>query len=207
MRKIFVALIALLTFGVISAAPASAKWKCNGPSYACNGNVYHSAKSARKYKKRAYRAARSSGKKAYKKNRYAKQKYYGSSKKKYKKRYTKKSYGKKTRKYAKKSYGKKRYSGGGTLYGKASYYWQPQRVASGGWFNPNAMTAAHKSLPFGTRVRVTNKHNGRSVVVRINDRGPYIKGRIIDLSKAAAYKIGMQNAGVVPVTVTVLGRS
>ena len=202
MRKIFVALIALLTFGVVSAAPASAKWKCNGPSYACNGNTYHSAKSARKYKKRAYRAARSSGKKAYKKNRYAKQKYYGSSKKKYTKRYSKKS-----RKYAKKSYGKKRYTSGGTRYGKASYYWQPQRVASGGWFNPNAMTAAHKTLPFGTRVRVTNKHNGRSVVVRINDRGPYVAGRIIDLSKAAAYKIGMQNAGVVPVTLTVLGRS
>lgn len=81
-------------------------------------------------------------------------------------------------------------------------YWQPQRVASGGWFNPNAMTAAHKTLPFGTKVRVTNKHNGRSVVVTINDRGPYIAGRIIDLSKAAAGVIGMQSAGVVPVVVT-----
>lgn len=200
MRNIFVALIALLTFGAVSAQPASAKWKCQGPSYACNDNSYHAAPT-RKYKKRAYRAAKSSTKKTYKKNRYAKQKYYGSSKKKYTKRYTKKS-----RKYAKRSYGKRRYSGRGTLYGKASYYWQPQRVASGGWFNPNAMTAAHKSLPFGTRVRVTNKYNGRSVVVRINDRGPYVKGRIIDLSKAAAHKIGMQNAGVVPVTVTVLGR-
>lgn len=65
----------------------------------------------------------------------------------------------------------------GGAHGKASYYWQPQRVASGGWFNPNAMTAAHKTLPFGTRVRVTNKVNGRSVVVTINDRGPYIAGR------------------------------
>ncbi|MGI9408951.1 MAG: septal ring lytic transglycosylase RlpA family protein, partial [Hyphomicrobiaceae bacterium] len=65
---------------------------------------------------------------------------------------------------------------GRTLRGLASYYWQRQRVASGGWFNPNALTAAHKSLPFGTRVRVTNLRNGRSVVVRINDRGPYIRG-------------------------------
>lgn len=99
------------------------------------------------------------------------------------------------------------YSSGGTTYsGKASYYWQPQRVASGGWFNPNAMTAAHKTLPFGTKVRVTNKNNGRSVVVTINDRGPYIKGRIIDLSKAAAHSISMQGSGVVPVSVTVIGR-
>ncbi|MGI9423954.1 MAG: septal ring lytic transglycosylase RlpA family protein [Hyphomicrobiaceae bacterium] len=90
------------------------------------------------------------------------------------------------------------------LRGMASYYWQPQRVAAGGWFNPNALTAAHKSLPFGTRVRVTNMRNGRSVVVRINDRGPYIRGRIIDLSRRAATVVGMRRAGVVPVRVTVL---
>lgn len=93
---------------------------------------------------------------------------------------------------------------GRTLNGLASFYWQPQRVASGGWFNPNALTAAHKSLPFGTRVRVTNLRNGRSVVVSINDRGPFIAGRIIDLSKRAAIVVGMQNAGVVPVRVEVL---
>lgn len=92
----------------------------------------------------------------------------------------------------------------GSLRGLASYYWQPQRVASGGWFNPNALTAAHKSLPFGTRVRVTNLNNGRSVVVRINDRGPYIRGRIIDLSKRAAHVIAMQGSGVVPVRVDIL---
>ena len=93
---------------------------------------------------------------------------------------------------------------GGSLRGLASFYWQPQRVASGGWFNPNALTAAHRSLPFGTRVRVTNLRNGRSVVVRINDRGPYIRGRIIDLSKRAAGVVGMRSAGVVPVRVDVL---
>ncbi len=102
-----------------------------------------------------------------------------------------------------------RYEGGtGSEFqsGVASYYWQPQRVASGGWFNPNAMTAAHKTLPFGTRVRVTNKNNGQSVVVTINDRGPYIAGRVIDLSSAAAGAVGMKNSGIAPVSVAVLGR-
>ena len=97
-------------------------------------------------------------------------------------------------------------SGGYTLSGKASYYWQPQALASGGRFYPNAMTAAHKTLPFGTKVRVTNLNNGKSVTVTINDRGPYIAGRIIDLSKAAAHSISMQGSGVVPVKVAVLGK-
>lgn len=98
-------------------------------------------------------------------------------------------------------------TGGGASYsGKASYYWEPQALASGGRFNPNAFTAAHKTLPFGTRVRVTNQNNGQSVDVVINDRGPYVGGRIIDLSKAAAHSINMQGSGVAPVTVRVLGR-
>jgi rare lipoprotein A len=124
--------------------------------------------------------------------------------------------GKKSKSYSQASYdapAKKKkksasssYSSGGSYSGKASYYWQPQKVASGGWFNPNAMTAAHKTLPFGTKVRVTNLNNGKSVVVTINDRGPYIAGRIIDLSKAAAHSISMQGSGVVPVNMTVLGK-
>ena len=93
---------------------------------------------------------------------------------------------------------------GRSLRGIASYYWQPQRVASGGWFNPNALTAAHKTLRFGTRVRVTNLRNGRSVIVRINDRGPYIKGRIIDLSRRAATIVGMRKSGIAPVRVDIL---
>ena len=96
--------------------------------------------------------------------------------------------------------------GGGGTTGMASFYWQPQRVASGGWFNPNALTAAHKTLPFGTRVRVTHMGNGRSVDVTINDRGPYIAGRIIDLSKRAAGVINMTGQGVARVQMTVLGR-
>lgn len=96
-------------------------------------------------------------------------------------------------------------SGGGSV-GVASYYWQRQRLASGGWFNPNAMTAAHKTLPFGTRVRVTHLGNGRSVTVTINDRGPYVAGRIIDLSRAAASAINMTGQGVARIRMTVLGR-
>jgi rare lipoprotein A len=95
---------------------------------------------------------------------------------------------------------------GSGQHGVASFYWQPQRVAAGGWFNPNAMTAAHRTLPFGTRVRVTHATSGRSVEVRINDRGPYIAGRIIDLSKAAAGVIGMTGQGIARVRVSILGR-
>jgi rare lipoprotein A len=91
-------------------------------------------------------------------------------------------------------------------HGVASYYWQPQALASGGRFDPNAMTAAHKTLPFGTRVRVTHLGNGRSVEVKINDRGPYVAGRIIDLSRAAAGVIGMTAQGVARVAVEILGK-
>jgi len=89
-------------------------------------------------------------------------------------------------------------------HGKASYYWEPQPTASGERFNPRRLTAAHKSLPMHSVVRVVNLKNHKSVVVRINDRGPYIRGRIIDLSKAAAEQIGMIQSGVVPVRVEVL---
>ena len=78
-------------------------------------------------------------------------------------------------------------------------------TANGEVFNSNALTAAHRSLPFGTKVRVTNMNNGRSVVVRINDRGPFTKGKIIDLSAGAARAINMINSGVAPVKVEVLG--
>ena len=91
--------------------------------------------------------------------------------------------------------------------GKASWYGRElhgRRTASGERFNMNAMTAAHRSLRFGTRVRVTNRRNGRSVVVRINDRGPFTGGRVIDLSYAAARKIGMVASGTAPVRVEVL---
>jgi rare lipoprotein A len=90
--------------------------------------------------------------------------------------------------------------------GIASYYWQGQRTASGAYFNPDGLTAAHRTLPFGTRVRVTNLSNGRSVNVTINDRGPFIGGRIIDLSRGAAGVIGMTGQGLARVHMEVLGR-
>jgi rare lipoprotein A len=96
-------------------------------------------------------------------------------------------------------------TGDGVQRGYATYYDEPQRTASGERFDPNGFTAAHRTLPLGTRVRVTNRGNGRSVIVRINDRGPFGKrDRIIDLSKAAARELHMLDAGVVPVTVEVL---
>lgn len=82
--------------------------------------------------------------------------------------------------------------------GVASYYgrrFHGRRTANGERFNMRAMTAAHRTLPFGTKVRVTNPRNGRSVIVRVNDRGPFIRGRSIDLSRAAAEKIGMISRG------------
>ena len=72
------------------------------------------------------------------------------------------------------------------------------RTASGERLSPGTLTAAHRTLPFGTKVRVTNKHNGRSVIVTINDRGPFVRGRIIDLTPAGARVIGF--TGTVPVT-------
>ena len=82
--------------------------------------------------------------------------------------------------------------------GMASYYGKElagNRTASGERFNPSQLTAAHRSLPFGSRVRVTNTANGDSVVVRINDRGPFSHGRIIDVSQAASREIGMHRSG------------
>ena len=90
------------------------------------------------------------------------------------------------------------------MFGKASYYKMGTQTANGERYKPNGMTAAHRSLRFGTKVRVTNLRNGRRVVVRINDRGPFIHGRIIDLSLGAARKIGMTTSGVEKVKVEVL---
>lgn len=88
--------------------------------------------------------------------------------------------------------------------GKASYYadsFQGKKTANGERYQKGKFTAAHKTLPFGTKVKVTNLKNGRTVKVRINDRGPYAKGRVIDLSKKAAKKIGMIQQGVAEVKV------
>ncbi|REJ83715.1 MAG: septal ring lytic transglycosylase RlpA family protein [Bacteroidetes bacterium] len=91
--------------------------------------------------------------------------------------------------------------------GKASFYHDVlhgETTSSGENYNKHDFTAAHKYLPFGTYVNVHNKINGKNVIVRINDRGPFIKSRLIDLSKAAAKKIGMVKFGVVPVRISIL---
>lgn len=95
---------------------------------------------------------------------------------------------------------------GHAMDGVASYYWQDQMTANGERFNKRAMTAAHRTLPFGTRVRVTHARTGHSVVVRINDRGPFKKSRVIDLSEAAAEAIGMTGPGLAPVRIDVVSR-
>ncbi|MGB6535652.1 MAG: septal ring lytic transglycosylase RlpA family protein [Xanthobacteraceae bacterium] len=77
-------------------------------------------------------------------------------------------------------------------------------TAEGGRASPRSLTAAHRTLPFGTLVQVTNRRNGRSVVVRIDDRGPFVRGRIIDLTPAGAHALGF--SGLARVTVTVIGR-
>lgn len=89
--------------------------------------------------------------------------------------------------------------------GRASWYQLTSRTASGERANPNILAAAHRTLPFGTRVQVENLKNGRTVTVRINDRGPFVKGRVIDLTRAAAEALGFRAAGTTRVRIRVVG--
>lgn len=91
--------------------------------------------------------------------------------------------------------------------GMASFYgneFQSRKTANGDRFDQAQLTAAHRTLPFGTRLKVTNTQNGKSVHVRVNDRGPFVKGRVIDLSSSAFKTIANLNAGVVPVRIQVV---
>ena len=188
MRYFAFAALAALSIGLMGAQPANAAHD----RYEASGKASHASK------------------KAYKKASYKKHKKAAYKKAAYKKTYKKSAYKKSAKKYAtyKKAKSTVVSSGsyGGGSHGIASYYWQGQQTASGARFNPSGMTAAHRSLPFGTRVLVTNRNNGRSVTVTINDRGPFIKGRIIDLSRGAAGVIGMTGSGLAPVSIQVLGR-
>ena len=92
----------------------------------------------------------------------------------------------------------------GASYALASFYGEDSETASGEKFNPNGLTAAHPTLPFGTRLRVTNVANGRSVIVRVNDRGPFVRGRAVDVSSSAAERIGMIDQGVAKVKLDVI---
>lgn len=94
-----------------------------------------------------------------------------------------------------------------SLTGTASWYggqFHGRQTANGEKYDMNSLTAAHKTLPFGTKVRVTNRANGKSVVVRVNDRGPYAGDRILDLSRGAAAKVGMLRSGIAKVQVDIL---
>ncbi|MCX7909296.1 MAG: septal ring lytic transglycosylase RlpA family protein [Ignavibacteria bacterium] len=91
--------------------------------------------------------------------------------------------------------------------GLASFYGEEfsgRKTASGELFNPNDYTAAHRILPFGTKVKVVNLENGKEIIVRINDRGPFVEGRIIDLSKASARALGFLNKGIARVKIEVV---
>lgn len=89
-------------------------------------------------------------------------------------------------------------------HGVASYYTEGTKTASGERFNTLEMTAAHPTLPFGTKLRVTNVESGRSVMVRVNDRGPYVQGRVVDVSYSAADALGMVGKGVAKVKLDVV---
>jgi rare lipoprotein A len=89
-------------------------------------------------------------------------------------------------------------------YGVASFYSEGTRTASGEQFNPNALTAAHPNLPFGTKLRVTDVATGRSVVVRVNDRGPFVPGRVVDVSYSAAASLGIVGRGTAKVKLDVV---
>ena len=88
--------------------------------------------------------------------------------------------------------------------GLASFYSEGKETASGEKFDKNELTAAHPTLPFGTRLRVTDVSTGRSVTVRVNDRGPYVRGRIVDVSHSAAEELGMVGKGVANVRLDVV---
>lgn len=190
MSKVIPAVLAMLAAGAISSSPADAAWTCSGPSVACSDSgPMRTAKSGHASSVKSAYKVRS----AHKANTARKVKVAISSSKR---KHTASSRGSKANRVAA--------SGGSS--GIASYYWQGTRTASGARFNPNGLTAAHRSLPFGTRVLVTNHNNGRSVTVTINDRGPFIKGRVIDLSRGAAQVIGMTGSGIARVSYTVVGR-
>ncbi len=184
-----IAVAALALAGITAAAmPASAARKCEGAAYVC-GSSHHKAT----YRKSAYKSGYKS-KSAY---RTASKTYHRSSNSRYAFKASRKHYAQATSR-------PRHYASGGGGGGMASYYWQGQRTASGAAFNPGGLTAAHRTLPFGTRVRVTNQSNGQSVVVVINDRGPFVGGRVIDLSLGAARAINMTGAGVARVSLQVL---
>jgi rare lipoprotein A len=211
MRSIFKSVLAVLPLAFFAHSPAQAAaegWRqsCSGPAYVCGGPAVEKkavaakpAKTVKVAKVKAKKPVEVSSDDAPVK---AKKKVASSAKPKAKVAQAPA----KAKKVAKASN-----SGGGSAFqsGVASWYggyFHGRTTANGEKYNMDAYTAAHKTLPFGTRVRVTNTRNGDYVDVRINDRGPFVGGRIIDLSRAAAGDIGMKDSGVAPVKVAILGK-
>lgn len=181
LRTMMKAAFALVAGVMMQAAGAEAAWQCTGPEATCaKAHAGVHKKTVKQASAKSYKAAHVTKKKTHAK--------VASSK---------------PAKVAKKSSGR---SGGGSSYqsGVASWYggkFHGRQTASGEIYNQNALTAAHRSLPFGTKVRVTNAATGNSVVVRINDRGPFVGGRVIDLSRAAASELGIDGLGRVKLAV------
>lgn len=93
---------------------------------------------------------------------------------------------------------------GNSYYGKISWYKSGKKTASGSSFNPNGLSAAHKSLPFGTKLNITNLDNGKSVIVTVNDRGPFVAGRILDVSYGAAKQLDFVGRGILRAKISIL---
>ncbi|HMN38036.1 MAG TPA: septal ring lytic transglycosylase RlpA family protein [Hyphomicrobium sp.] len=182
MRILTKALLAVVAGAFVSASGANAAniWNCTAPANVCA--------------KRLAKAAKAKSVKHHHHAKTAKSKHHHA-----------KAWHKKSRKGAHKPHKRnKAASYGGGQSGIASWYggkFHGRKTASGERYNQNALTAAHRSLPFGTRVRVTNTTNGNAVIVRINDRGPFVGGRVIDLSRAAANSIGINGLGRVKLAV------
>jgi len=191
MRTYIYSALSVVILGLLTLAPASAAtyWKCMGAQVACGSSKSATTGLSRNYRSNNRVYTKRSGRRS-------------ASRRSTSRRSSTRSEQRRTRTRVA-SLGSTRV-GRSAGSGIASYYSQGQRTASGARFNPSAMTAAHRSLPFGTKVRVTNRRNGRSVVVTINDRGPFIRGRVIDLSRGAASVIGMTGAGLAPVKLDVL---
>lgn len=207
MRTVLFSALAVVSFGLLTLSTANANphWECMGGAIACSPSP-HQVRLARSYRERGHRHARADRGHRRHASHTARKPRQASHAERRPETPVKKvaAVDRETRRpsYSVTS------SGGETHSGMASYYGTESgsRTASGARFNPSAMTAAHRTLPFGTRVRVTHLGNGRSVDVRINDRGPYVGGRIIDLSQGAAGVLGMHGQGVARVKVTVIGR-
>lgn len=210
MRTYLYSALSVLTFGLLTLAPAGAAsyWSCMGPAVACGseyaptGSSYNYRSQGRVYAERAARrlaATRSKPHRSAKRAVPRREPVHVAS--------LAPLSGQSTQPGKPVETTQSSHTVTSAQSGMASYYGTESgsRTASGARYNPSAMTAAHRSLPFGTMVRVTNRRNGRSVVVTINDRGPFVRGRIIDLSTGAAGVIDMKSAGVVPVSVEVLG--